>query len=164
MAGHGGVLNMKRERAQGAFTLTEVLIAAVIGAVVAWGTASAFLAAARLLRAQDNSALAEAASYAQQTLERKRNHIACAAPWFDPTTCAPAAGMPTKWTDDPFVDAGGTPYAGGTESILNPPGAQRRYCVTSADCDGGGPGDCFKVEVRVCWDGTACPAAGDACP
>lgn len=151
-----------RRRANG-FTLTEVLIAAVIGAVVAWGTASAFLAAARMMRAKNNSTLAEAASYAQQTLERNRNLIACGAPWFDPTTCAPT--LPTGWQDDAFLEADDiTPYAGGTESILNPPGAERRYCVTPADCDlASGPGDCFKVEVRVCWNGTACPAVGGSC-
>ena len=148
------------------FTLTEVLVAALVGAVVTWGTASAFLAAARMMQTQNNSALAEAASYAQQTLERKRNMIACDAPWFNPATCAPT--LPIGWQDDAFRDADGNPYAGGTESILNR-GAQRRYCVTPANCDGvpdpPGEGDCFRVEVRVCWaGGTPCPAVGSACP
>lgn len=149
------------------FTLTEVLIAAVIGAVVAWGTATAFLAAGRMLKEQNVSAFAEASAYAQQTLERHRNEIACnpagtPGEWFD-ANCVYVG--PTTWQDDPFTDADGNPYAGGTESIFSnapPPGVQRRYCATPFNC-AGAAGDCLKVQVRVCWNGTACPTVGDPC-
>lgn len=150
----------------GGFTLTEVLIAAAIGAVVAWGTAAAFIAAGRMLKTQSMTAFAEASAYAQQTLERHRNRIACDDPWFDPSTCN-YTGL-TTWQNDPLVDAAGNPYSdsAGTESIFNnalPPGVQRRFCVTPDNC-GGAAGDCLKVQVHVCWNGsTACPAVGSTC-
>lgn len=141
------------------FTLIEVLVASAIGAVVAGGSVMAVVAASRMLRAQSGSGSAEAAQYAQQTLERFRNMIACNSPWFNPATCATAlgpGGLPTAWTTDPLPAV--TP---GTVSILNTASPKRCYRVTEQNCDGvGGPGDCFNVEAQVCWNGEAscsCP-------
>ncbi|MBI3322041.1 MAG: prepilin-type N-terminal cleavage/methylation domain-containing protein [Candidatus Omnitrophica bacterium] len=134
------------------FTLIEIVIAAAIGAVVTWGTMAAFVAAARMSRAHDNPGFSEANLYAQQTVERFRNLIACGSPWFDPVTCQPSAALPIAWTTHVL------PAGGGTESILHTP-ARRCYRVTPQDCDGvGGAGDCFSMEARVCWkDLTGCP-------
>jgi len=152
------------------FTLIEVMIASVITSLVAAGTFMAFVAAARMNREQNNPQNAEAAGYAQQTIERFRSRIACspadipASPWFD-ANCN--ATLPVGWQDDPLPP--GNPGAG-SESLLNSPNnvapnPLRRYCVTAADCDGDAAvGDCYSIQVRVCWDGIVCPAVGAACP
>ena len=135
------------------FTLIEVLVASLISAVVAGGTLTAFVTAARLARQASSPASLEAAAYAQQTLEEYRNMIACDSAWFDSANCTVSAGLPSVWTNEPLP-------AGGTESIQNlGGGAKRCYRVNSADCDGNGTtGDCFQVEVVVCWnDFTGCP-------
>jgi prepilin-type N-terminal cleavage/methylation domain-containing protein len=140
-------------------TMIEILVASVVAAVVAGGTMAGFIAAARMTRAQSNTQLAEAAGFAQESLEKNRNMIACDSPWFNVATCTPAGGMPTVWMDDPIV--GGA----GTDSIVNGPGAQRRFCMIPRDCDGDAVnGDCFEALVRVCWNNTVCPAVGAACP
>ena len=142
------------QRGGAGFTLIEVLVASAIGAVVAGGSVMAVVAASRMLRAQSGSGSAEAAQYAQQTLERFRNMIACSPPWFDAVTCAPViapGGLPTGWTNDPLPLA--TP---GTETILTTV-SKRCYKVTPQDCDGAPGNDCFNVEAQVCWNGTACP-------
>ena len=126
-------------------TLVEVLIASVIAAVVAAGTATAFVASARMTAAQSNPGTAEAGVYARETAERFRNRIACDDPWFD-AACQPA-NLPGGWQPDPLPDGAGT------DSILMT-GARRCYQMTPQDCDGvGGAGDCLAVQVRVCWNG-----------
>ena len=145
------------------FTITEVLIASLIAAVVAGGTMMSFVTAARITRAKSNVGTAEASNYARETAEKYRNYIACDSPWFNATTCAPTGGLPTTWQEDalPAPD----PLAN-SESILIG-GASRRFCVTAKDCDGGGvggPGNCYAIQVKVCWGGSACPAIGDPCP
>ncbi len=147
----------RRQRWSGGFTFTEVLISSILVSVVAGGTMMAAIAAARMTQGQNEPEYAEAGQYAQQTTERFRNRISCDAPWFDPLTCAPAPGMAVNtWQNDPL------PAPGGNDSILNTPSA-RRYCITPADCDGvGGAGDCFTLQVRVCWDTTVCPAVGSS--
>ena len=119
-------------------TLIEVLAAAVIGTVLVGGVMAAFLTAMRL--GQQGGGTSEAATYAQETLERYRNHIACDdAAWFNPATCAfvgPIAGSPVP------ALPGGALFGGAT----------RTYSVAAADCDGvGGAGDCFKVMTKVAW-------------
>ena len=84
----------------------------------------------------------EASGYAEQTLERFRNMIACdtggGGEWFD-TTCA-ATALPAGVAD---------PLPIGSEL---PGGATRTHTVVPADCDGvGGVGDCFRVIVNVTW-------------
>lgn len=130
------------------FTLVEVMAASMIAAVVAGGTMAAFVAAARMSRAQNSPAFAEASGYAQETLERFRNSIAADSPW-------PADEADGLWRSDPL------PATGGTQSILDMGGvpARRCYRVTPEDCDGAaGPPDCYAVDVKMCWkDVTGCP-------
>ena len=137
----------------------EVMVAGAVGSVIAWGTVAAFVAAGRMMRAQDSMASAETATLAQDTLDRLQNRVACD-DWFNQPGCAVNPALLNVWTDDPL------PGGAGTESIQNPPGAQRRYCLQPADCDGvAGPGDCLNVQVRVCWNGTVCPSVGGGpCP
>ncbi|MBI3010979.1 MAG: prepilin-type N-terminal cleavage/methylation domain-containing protein [Candidatus Omnitrophica bacterium] len=134
------------------FSLVEVLVASAVGAVVVGGSMMAFVAASRMMQTQNTPAFSEAAGYAQQTLEKYRNMIACDSPWFVAGTCLPSASLPTTWTEDPLPLSG----SGGTESFLST-GAKRCYRVTSQDCDGAsGVGDCFAVEAQVCWNGASC--------
>lgn len=145
------------------FSLIEVMMASVITSLVAAGTFMSFVAAARMTQAKNNPQNAEAADYAQQTIERFRSKIACKQPadptaqWFD-ANCA--ATLPVGWQDDPL------PGGGGTESILAIPGAPpaRRYCVSPTNPLDCAAGDCYTIQVRICWNGTACPAAGAPCP
>lgn len=117
-------------------TLTEVLVASVVIVVVAAGTMLAFVTALRI--SQRIPINVEAASYAEQTLERYRNMIACDSAWFK-FPCIAAATLPLN-QNDPL--ALGALYGNGT----------RKFTVTSEDCDGvGAPGDCYKVAVTVKW-------------
>ena len=142
------------------FTLIEVIIASLITSVVAAGTFMAFVAAARMNRVQNNPQNAEAADYAQQTIERFRSNIACGGTWFD-ANCGQT--LPVGWQDDPLPAAAGA----GNRSLLALPGAVaplRRYCVKPANPIDCAAGDCYSVQVKVCWNGTVCPAVGSACP
>lgn len=138
------------------FTMVEILAAAVVAAVIAGGSMLAFVAASRMMRLGDTPAVAEASGYAQQTIERFRNMIACDSPWFLAGTCAPRPnppnldGMPTGWVADPLPAAA----AGDTESILNF-GARRCYRVAPRVC--ATTDDCFEIEVKVCWNTSPCP-------
>ena len=149
---------LSRSTPRGGFTLLEVMIASLVGAIVAGGTMMAYIVAARLMRAQDNPQVAEATWFAQETMERFRNMIACGqgsvGEWFDQASCAPVAsppaplgsGMPTAWTSDPL------PAGAGTRSIVASGVARRCYRMTPADCDGDGTaGDCFQMDVQICW-------------
>jgi len=141
---------MARTRADG-FTLLEVLAASIVASVVAGGMLMAYMAAARMLPPTSTEDSLEAGEFAQQTLEGIRNHVATDDNYF-----AMRAGA--GWQDDVL------PAPSSSQSILNA-GAERRFCVVAADCDGvGGTGDCYAVSVKLCWDGTSCPAAGTACP
>jgi len=128
-------------------TLMEIVAAALIGALIAGGALMAFVMAAKVSRSSSDTI--EAASFAQQTLERFRNNIACDGTWFDSTTCTSGGGLPTALTFDPDDPASNGLPAGAP--LLKFSGT-RRYQVTEADCDGvGGVGDCFKVMVKVQW-------------
>ena len=132
------------------FTILEVLVASVIGGVVAAGTLMSFVTAGRIMAVQKNLSVAEATTFGQESMEHFRNHIACMPPWFD-VNCAYVG--PAGWAADPLPPAPG----GGTESILNTV-ARRCYRVNQADC-GSGLGGCFAVDVAVCWNNNlaACP-------
>ena len=117
-------------KARSGFTLLEVVLAAVIGSVIAGGTMIAFVTALNI--SHRASGTSEAAHLAQQTIERFRNRIACDDGWFDPATCA-ASGLPAGWQPD-----GGLP----------PAITARDYQVT-AGCNG--EPDCVTVQVRVQW-------------
>ena len=135
------------------FTLIEVVVGSVISAMVVGGTMAAFVAAGRMLRQSDSGAVAEATGFAEQTLERLRNMIACDSAWFQ-APCAP--NLPAGQVADPLVTADGRPYTGGTESILGQGPVRRCYQVTP-DCNG----NCFRVNVNICWGDLAtctCPA------
>ena len=140
------------------FTLIEIIAAAVLAAVIAGSSMFAFVAAARMMSKGDTPAIAEASGYAQQTIEKFRNMIACDSPWFTPgTTCAPnlaPGGMPDEWTEDPLPDRN----PANTESYLDlaattPKTARRCYRVTPRSCDvDAAVGDCFEIEVTVLWN------------
>ena len=126
-------------------TLLEIIIAALLGVVVAGGMMLAFTSA------QKTSAgavgVVEASDFAQQTLERFRNKIACDDPdWFNASDCTVNfGGLPSVWTND------GLPASPGALSVIGQ-GATRQYRVTQADCDGDGTqGDCLQVESKVAW-------------
>jgi len=114
-------------------TLIEIIVATVIGALVAGGTLMAFATSAKFAT-QVAPNRAEAAALAQQTLDRFRNFVAEGDPWL----------APTPWTDD-AIPTGPLP------SIANF-GPSRQYKVDPLDCDGDGtPGDCYQVQVKVQW-------------
>ena len=127
------------------FTLIEVLIGSVIASVVAGGTMMAFVTAARITRRQNAVALAEDSSYAESTLERLRNDVAA-----DEVLLSTKAASPSTWWCDNL------PISGGSESILGL-NTKRVYRVRAEDCDGvGGPGDCYALQVKVCWGNHGC--------
>ena len=132
-------------------TLLEVLIASSIGVVIAGGVMLALTTSKKVsMRA---AGVVEAAGFAQQTIERFRNKIACDDPnWFTAATCQAGAGLPTIWTNDPADSAGdGLPNSPGPLSMIGQ-GGRRQYRVTSLDCDGDGmSGDCFQVDTKVTW-------------
>ena len=143
------------------FTVMEVLVASIIGSVVAGGTLMAFVAAAKMTDRQSNPATEEAMDYAQQVLEQLRNAVD-----VNPrpnATFAALAGL--GWIDALFPVP---PGQAGTETIQNMSGSppvspKRKFCVKPQTC-GGAVGDCYSVLVKVCWNGTTCPANGSACP
>ncbi len=129
-------------RSRRGMTLVEVVIASVVGALVAGGTMLAFVMAMNMTR-QGSADEAEAMFYTEQTLERFRNRMACDDPWFDPARCSSngAAGPDTLPTPPPNVNS----------SLLREQ-AVRDYEIVPEDCDGvGGPGDCYRVTARVQW-------------
>ena len=157
-----GSVRARTGQCQG-FTLIEIIAAAAVAAVVAGGSMLALVAASRMMRQGDTPAIAEAGGYAQQTIEKFRNMIACDSPWFTPGTCTPnlaPGGMPTNWVEDPLPDRD----PANTESFLDlaaatPKTARRCYRVRSRDCDAGAsPDDCFEIEVKVLWNQTPAPA------
>ena len=137
--------------------MIEVLIAAAITAVIAGGALAAYVASSRMMGQQNSPASAEAAGFAQQTIERYRNMIACDSPWFNPATCTAGAGLPTTWTSDALPSSA----AAGSESILqHTPAPKRCYLVQplAACTAGAGTPDCFQLQAKVCWgDYTQCP-------
>ena len=135
-------------RGERGMSLLEVLVASVIAAVVAGGTAVSFAAAARMMYAPGNSRTVEAIGYARETAERFRTRVACDGVWFAAdAACAPTAALTGAWTPDSLPAP--TP---GVELLLAT-GARRCYQVTPQDCDGDGDvGDCLAIQVHVCWD------------
>ena len=129
----------QRETERGV-TLLEILVASIVGVLLAGGTMMAFVMSKKV--SANAAGRVEAADLAQQTLERFRNRIACDDAWFTASTCAPGPGLPTGWTSD-VLPVG---------SSLLAQGGARQYRVTPRDCDGdGATGDCFQVENRITW-------------
>ena len=127
-------------------TFIEVLVSAVIAALVVGGTMTAFVTAVNIslgFRGRGPINQAKAAAFNQQTLERFRNKIACrqasessADTWYD-ASCA--AAPPPGDQQDPL-----------------PPGAlpagSRQYTVTPLDCDGVmGSEACLQMRAKVQW-------------
>lgn len=123
------------------FNLVEIIAAAIIGALLAGGTMTAFVMTMKTSQAA--SAKSEATQLAQQTLERFRNEIACNNPaWFNPADCQPGT-LPSNAAD---------PLPGTSVLSKLDAGASRSYTVTEWDCDEDGTdGDCFKVVTKVTW-------------
>jgi len=142
-------------RRPGGYTLVEVVVASFLASVVAGGTMMAFVTAARMTQRQGDVRFAEASGLAQQTVEKFRNYVEAGQPWL-------TSKAPLGWCLDQLPSS----VVAGTESILKM-SARRCYRVTPEDCDGvGGPGDCYALQVAVCWkDLSTCPApACAACP
>ncbi|MBI4340650.1 MAG: prepilin-type N-terminal cleavage/methylation domain-containing protein [Candidatus Omnitrophica bacterium] len=140
-------------RDQRGMTFIELMVASVISAAVAGGTLATMITAARLSTGKVSPDVGEAVALGQETIERPRNHVAADdLGWF--------ASRTGSWQDDDVA----LPPPTSSESILQPPGAERRRCITPVDDDLDGRTDYYKVQVVVCWDGTtACPGVGTAC-
>ncbi len=115
-------------------TLVELIAAAVIGSAIAGGTLMAFTTAVRLSQRSSNNV--QVAQYAQETLEKFRNHVACDdRQWYDATTCQPLSpsGVDALPSSHPsYVTA-------------------RTYQVTPKDLDGNGVNESSEVQVTVNW-------------
>ena len=142
---------MRQRQQQWGITLLEVLVAAVIATVVVGGAMTAFLSATKVSKVSSEEA--GSAAYAQQTIERFRNKIACRQStelatdtWFD-SACAPAVpstALSPSWETDGDLSGSGLP------------GATRQYQVVAVDCNGDsdasdGIDDCLQVTSKVHW-------------
>lgn len=140
-------------------TLIELVAAAVIGAVVAGGTLTAFVTAIRI---SGRTSATDLTFLLQQTLEKYRNWIACDDDrWFNTTTCemsiTPCRPNPQNPTacvcdsNDPqecFTEDQVPGEAGLT-------GAIRAWQAVPQDCDGNGvAGDCLRLTARIRVDRT----------
>ncbi|MBI4597265.1 MAG: prepilin-type N-terminal cleavage/methylation domain-containing protein [Candidatus Omnitrophica bacterium] len=123
------------------FTLMEVMIGAILFAVVAAGAMMAIMSTARMSKNENNTRYAEASALAQQTIERLRNHIACDDPaWFDANCNLIAQG----WQADNIADARGS------KGLAGPLRCYRvRQLGAGVDCPGGG---CIAIDVQICWN------------
>lgn len=159
---------MVAARLEAGMTLVEVMLALVIGTLVAAGTMMAFGMAARL--SGRSIGKAEAVTYVTQTLEDKRNKIACRRAaetggdaWFLPVSilvptdsCKPdTTGAALNPATSP-IDAGSRPEplpGGIVPSILGYSGTGRTYEVKSGpDLDGDGKPDYYIVSGTVTWN------------
>ena len=135
-------------------TLVEVVIASLIASIVAGGTLTAFVASSRMMGSQDLVTNAEASALAQETIEQFRNRVTAIQADMDWWAAQAASTANDGWVAELLP-----PSVGGTESKLDAATSKRCYRVRVADCDGvGGPGDCYAVQSRVCWnDVSICP-------
>ena len=142
------------------FTLIEVLASSLIASVVVGGTLMAFVTAARIGHAMDPRQQAEAALFGQETLERLRNRVGTDDPTFNPANplFPSPASVVSNWQEDPLLDAQGNLLPGSPDSILGVDGRQAKRCyrMIKENC-AGVVGDCYAVQVKVCWNGTLCP-------
>ena len=128
-------------------TLVEVVVAAVIGALVAGGTLMAFVMAQQLT--QISSTQVEATYRAQQTIDRFRTRVAC----------RQVGELSDAWLDASCNAT--TPFTKVDELPPNGSGSvtAREYEVVPVDLDPDGPGpqtpdgqvDYFKVVTKVTW-------------
>ncbi len=120
---------------QHGMTFIEIVVASILAALVAGGTLLAFVTAVRI--SHGSNLTDEAASLAQQTIDRFRSKIACDDSWYTSATCT--ANPPTGSISD-------------NDPAISLPGGTRQYTVAQADCDGDGSvGDCLLMNVTVTW-------------
>ena len=120
-------------------TLVEVVVAAVIGALVAGGTLMAFVTAQQLT--QIAATQVESTYDAQQTIDRYRTRIAC----------RQVSEMSDAWLNEECNAM--TPF---TKTDTLPPESSgsvtgREYKVEPVDLDSDGKVDYFKVVTKVTW-------------
>lgn len=132
--------NMRWRNPRG-ISLIEILVASVIGALLAGGTLMAMTMGVKLTRGSVMTG--DVSAYAAQTIERNRNRIACDDAWFN-SNCT-------------FVGPGGEQNEAPslpTDSSLEPlPDVSRRFTVEAKDCDGDGAlGDCYRMAVSLQWE------------
>lgn len=123
-------------------SLVEVLAGAVIGAVVAGGTMTAFVTALRI--AEPPRVNVEAIQMLQQTMERQRNRIACDDGWFNTATCRADFAPSRAFTPDPT-----SPLLRGPNNRFSGPMPVAEMKAKQLDCSGDGVPDCMQVTVRV---------------
>ena len=130
---------------QQGMTLIEIVVAALLAALLAGGTMMTFVSATKGVH--HSSDRGEATFLALQTLEGYRNHVACRQSteaqnqtWYD-ASCqsdAPRGNIEALPTD---------------ADLAKFPNATRQYQTTPLDCDGDGiVGDCLQMTVKVHWD------------
>jgi len=131
---------MRQRRGQKGITLVEILVSSIIGALIAGGTMTAFLLAARNTRASMGHA--DMAALFQESFEKIRNSVSCEnSPYFD-GNCNPVT-VPGLNDNDPIP----------AEHPLKrwDPTATRTVGVEAHDCDGLPGNDCLKVIVKIHW-------------
>ena len=134
------------------FTLLEIIAASLIATIVAAGTLSAYVTAARMQQQGGGPGHAEATALSQQLLEAMRNQVAEDSMFFLPPANGGALGA--GWQQGNTVVT--LPAPGSSESILNRPA---RWCYRLDLADPACISNCLvQVQTKVCWnDLTACP-------
>ena len=135
---------------QRGLTLVEIIIAAVLGVLVAAGTMMAFLTARRI--STTSPVETDATFLAQQTIERFRNRIACDDPWYDPAT---SACDPSMLPAGSQLDPDGINGIPASSLLAQYSGSQRTYEVKDDGCSGLYPpnsGHCVTVTATVHWN------------
>jgi len=132
-------------------SLIEVLVAAVIGSLIAAGTLMAFVLSSKVTT--ESVEQTEALHFAIETIERFRNRVACDDVWFDDSGVNCNFGgvdtnLPVALTSDPFP----LPATPSTSALINHGMSEtRQYQVVPGDCDGAAGADCYTVNVVVNW-------------
>jgi prepilin-type N-terminal cleavage/methylation domain-containing protein len=128
-------------------TLTEMLIASAIAAIVGTGTMSAFVMAARAQRRMGGPQQVEAAALAQQLIEAMRNVVAEDSAFL-------FSNADGAWHSDSGIVA--LPASTSSESIL---GLAPKRCFRLTKLDPACTASCaYESQVRVCWnDISNCP-------
>ncbi len=133
--------SMRRRHRQKGVTLVEILISSVIGALIAGGTMTAFMLAARNTRASMGHA--DMAALFQESFEKIRNSVSCENSLYFDGSCNPVT-VPGANDNDPIPAS--HPFKQWD------PAATRTVDVEAYDCDGLPGNDCLKVIVKIHWD------------
>lgn len=137
-------------------TLIEIVIASIIGGLIAAGTMQAFIAAIRISRLGSQNS--QVAFLAQETIERLRNNIACDnAGWFNPADCD--QGVTQVAVDDTPAGVSGLNWRrfsvvpdNNTASLdLDGDGTIEPSEPANVETIGAGQTDYFVVTVNVDW-------------